>query len=419
MKPYFSSITLILLSFLLVGCSENDDMKNNKVEPCKDIVLSRSQQNIVDSQARFAFEFFKETSAWVGPQNVVISPLSLSIDLAMLANGAGDSTYNDIVKAIKLPNTTPNELNALYKMLVDELLEADSRVELSISNGMWNNIDVNIKDAFATNIMTNYDATIQTLDFNDEAKTKEIINGWASKKTSGKITDIFEEENITANGKLILCNAVYFNGRWDVVFDKNNTQKKPFNNISNLKYNVETMHSETSEFMFGSTETANIIRLPYGNKAFSMYFIVPTFKEGDNGISRLLYDHFVESLDYDWWISAKEKMNPKQLSITIPKFKIDTKCPSIGLTMLRDLAPLVLSPNLSRMTDSDINTIIIDQFNSIEVAENGTTAASVTKITAEITAAPIDVFKVDRPFIFLVEEQSTGAILFMGKVVKL
>ena len=419
MKLYFSSITLVLLSLLLVGCSENNDMKNDNVEPCKDIVLSRSQKNIVDSQARFAFDFFKETSAWAGPQNMVISPLSLSIDLAMLANGAGDDTYNDIAKAIKLPNTTPDELNALYKTLVDELLEADSRVDLSISNGMWNNTDVNIKDAFATNITANYDATIQTLDFNDEAKTKKIINGWASKKTSGKITDIFGEKKITANSKLILCNAVYFNGRWDIVFDKNNTQKKPFNNIANLKYNVETMRSETSEFMFGSTETANILRLPYGNKAFSMYFIVPTFKEGDNGISQLLYDHFVKNLDYDWWISAKEKMNPKQLSITIPKFKIETQCPSIGLTILRDLAPLVLSPNLSRMTDSDINTIIIDQFNSIEVAESGTIAASVTKIEGNISAAPVDIFQIDRPFIFLVEEQSTGAILFMGKVVKL
>ncbi|MDE5970744.1 MAG: hypothetical protein K2G74_07970, partial [Muribaculaceae bacterium] len=297
------------------------------------------------------------------------------------------------------------------------LLDADSRVDLSISNGMWNNTDVNIKETFTTNIMANYDATIQTLDFNDEAKTKKIINSWAFEKTKGNITDIFKDDNDISNSKFILCNTVYFNGKWTVPLKKELTQKNSFINIDNSHSNVETMVSEREGFLFCTTETADIIGLPYGNRAYSMYVILPKVK--DNIRHEIQYNKFIDGIDFDWWEETKKDMNYSSYEVFIPKFKIETNCPNIGLTTLTELSSIIFSHNMKNMTDSEIGRLQINQYNTIEVSENGTTATSVSEISSGITSAFSSKFIVDRPFIFLIEEQSTGAILFMGKVVKL
>ena len=411
-------ITLYLIvATLFTGCNNNEN--SEKIEPCKDIVLSRSQQNIIDSNAEFAFEYLKQTSEYFDNENIVISPLSINIELAMLANGAGDDTYNDIANAIKLPNTSPQELNSLYKHLIDELITADSHVDLSVFNGMWHPNEVNIKDTFASQIYENYDATIQPLDFEKSLLVKNIINQWSSDKTKGNINNIFEDDENLQDTKFILCNAVYFNGKWTIPFPKEKTVLAPFYNIDKTEHYVEIMTGNKDTYMAAFIESADVIKLPYGNRAFSMYVIVPNMSEY-NYTNPQQFDKFINNLDFERWISIKKEMTSRQLYVMLPKFKVETNCKQIGLTTLKELIPVVMSPDMSKMTDDKINMIKIDQYNVLEVSESGTVASSVTKGDERETASgDNDYFWVNRPFIFLVEEQSTGAILFMGKVVKL
>ncbi|MDE7475091.1 MAG: hypothetical protein K2M71_05635 [Duncaniella sp.] len=422
MNKYFFIFLSALCGILTVGCSSDSDGEEANNEPPVEIALSRSQQDIVDAEARFAFDFFKHTSVWPDcGDNMVISPLSLSIDLAMLANGAGEKTYQDIAAALHLPNATVDELNNLYEKLVGELLGADRKVELSIANGMWSDNSVNIKDGFVNNIKKHYTADIQSLDFSDDAGSRNAINRWASEKTRGKITNIFDEDGNLGATKLILCNALSFNGKWTAPFDKNTTQRLSFTNINNHKSTVDMMIKSHVVHTYSHvlTENAEIVRLPYGNRTFAMYVILPSV-EDEEGNYEQIYARFIENLDYDWWVESKGQMtDDKSISIHFPKFKIETKCPLIGITTLHELNDVVFNPDMSMMTDSFINLLRLDQYNTIEVTENGTQAASVTKGDL-MASAPLSTFvNVNRPFIFLIEEGSTGAILFMGKVTKL
>ena len=426
MNKYFFIFLSALCGLLTVGCSSDsdgeDNNNNSNNEPPVEITLSRSQQDIVDAEARFAFDFFKQTSVWAGnDKNMVISPLSLSIDLAMLANGAGEKTYQDIAAALHLPNATVDELNNLYEKLVGELLGADRKVELSIANGMWSDNNVSIKDGFVNNIKKHYTADIQSLDFSDDAGSRNAINRWASEKTRGKITNIFDDNENIELTKFILCNALSFNGKWTVPFDKKSTQQWDFTNIDASKSIVGMMFNADSKhiYSYASTESAEIVCLPYGNRSFSMYVILPSVGDADTPYGQV-YESFIENIDYDWWTASKKQMtNENRLTVCLPKFKIETMCPLIGITTMHELENVVLAPDMSLMTDEGMNMLRVDQYNTIEVSENGTVAASVSKGQGLDAALPATFVNVNRPFIFLIEESSTGAILFMGKVTKL
>ncbi|MDE6062645.1 MAG: hypothetical protein K2G00_07840 [Duncaniella sp.] len=423
MNKYFFIFLTALCGMLAVGCSSDNDSEEANNEPPKEITLSRSQQDIVDSQARFAFDFFKQTSAWAGNnKNMVISPLSLSIDLAMLANGAGERTYQDITAALHLPNATVDELNELYEKLVGEMLSADRKVELSIANGIWSDNNISIKDGFVNNIKNHYTADIQSLDFSDEIGSKNAINRWASEKTKGNISNIFDQNELLSNTHLIVCNALSFNGKWTVPFDKKHTRQVSFTNIDNRKTKVDMMIAEevSNTYSHVLTESAEIVRLPYGNRTFSMYILLPSVEDKEGNYEQI-YDHFIENLDYDWWVGSKGQMTHGNRPITVhlPKFRVETLCPMIGLTILPNLSNITLDPDMSIMTESDINMLALDQYNSIEVTESGTVAASVSKGGLINYDSLVTFVNVNRPFIFLIEEGSTGAILFMGKVTKL
>ncbi|MBD5265597.1 MAG: serpin family protein [Bacteroides sp.] len=429
MNKYFFIFLTILCGMLTVGCSSDSDGEDNNNsnnnsnnEPPVEIALSRSQQDIVDAEARFAFDFFKQTSVWAGNEkNMVISPLSLSIDLAMLANGAGEKTYQDIAAALHLPNATVDELNEVYEKLVGEMLSADRKVELSIANGMWSDNSVSIKDGFANAIKKHYTADIQSLDFSDRAGSMNTMNRWASEKTNGKISNLYNDENDLNDVKLVLCNALSFKGEWTSPFDKKGTQQWGFTNIDASESIVGMMFNADSKhiYSYASTESAEIVSLPYGNRSFSMYVMLPSVGDADTPYEQI-YESFIENIDYDWWTESKEQMtNENRLAVCLPKFKIETKCPMIGVTCLYELNDVVFNPDMSMMTDANINCLRLDQHTSIEVAEAGTVAASVSKGEIMSSSPGGTLMLINRPFIFLIEESSTGAILFMGKVTKL
>ena len=413
----------MLIGLLTVGCSSDsegeDNNNNSNNEPPVEIALSRSQQDIVDSQGRLAFDFFRQTSEWAATNvNLVISPLSLSIELAMLANGAGEKTYNDIVSAAYLPNTTVEELNELYGKLVGEMISADHNVEFSMTNGIWTHKSLSLNDRFVNNVKNYYTADIQSIDFHDRIGSLNTFNRWVSEKTKGSISEVFNEYANFRSTELIVCTALSFNGKWTVPFDKKYTRSENFTNIGDHNTKVDMMIAEavSNTYSYVLTEIAEIIRLPYGNRTFSMYVILPNIKDENY---EKTYNRFIENLDYDWWVESKNQMtyDNKPITVHLPKFNLPTLY-GIGITPKDKFKDIILEPDMSLMTDANFNRVYIEQCNTIEVTESGTITASENK--GELTNSPLATFvNVNRPFIFLIEEGSTGAILFMGKVTKL
>lgn len=417
MKQFFL-FSATLLCMLCVACSDNEGTENGVDTPRKDIVLSRSQQDIVDSQARFAFDYFKAVSEWKKcPDNVVISPLSLSYDLAILANGAGEQTYADIMTTIKAPNTTPDELNSLYRMLTDELLKADGKVKITIANALWNRQEFPIRDEFSNCIAKNYDAVVEELDFHNQDKVKSTINHWASDKTNGKITKVISDGTDLSDYMFILCNALYFNGEWATAFDKAQTKKMAFTNIDGSESSVMTMTCDETSYSYIHNEVAEVVKLPYGNGAFSMYVILPG-GINENPKDQQDLDQFITGFDYDWWVATKANMLSSFMRVYMPKFKVETKCPSIGSEYFTSLKPITETGKYNLMSAKLVSGLSIDQYNTIEVTESGTEAAAVTTTGGYLVSLP-GKMHIDHPFIYLIEEQSTGTILFMGKVTKL
>ena len=425
MKIKYLFLLSSLLCILATACSDSDEVTPGKTDnKRKDIVLTRAQQDIVDSQAKFAFNFFKRTSEYVGNEdNFVISPLSLSIELAMLANGADDPTYRDISSAMNLADTDLDELNRLYKTLSDELPKMDSGVELCMANAMLSNsyipCQIKIKDEFKNLIHSNYNADVQAINFNDKENSLNIINDWAAEKTNGKINSIIDD--INGSEILILANATYFKANWSTPFDKSLTDMDTFFNIDNTETMVETMHTDQGRYQYVSLDDVEVVRLPYGNEAYSMYVIVPK-SDASGTDSKSQFDEFTENLSYTWWRNIKNNISNHSIKISMPKFKNESKYESIGMTFFPELSSVVYHPELKRMTDNETGVIFINQSTVLEVSEEGTEAAAVTIaeiMGGSISNVPPIEMNIDRPFIYLIEEQSTGAILFMGHVVKL
>ena len=421
MKRLINAIILsvaIMSATMAVSCSSDDEpAQGNEL---KEIVLTRGQQDAVDSQARFAFDYFRRTAEYLDQtENISLSPLSLSIDLAILANGAGEDTYRELTKATHLPDISVGELNELYSHLIHDLLSMDNKVSLCLSNALWHSQEVSIKPGFASDVQAYYGGCpISTLDFNNTELTRNTINAWAAEKTNGMIDEYFKRGSTFKSRKFILGNAVCFNGEWKNGFDKALTKKRNFTNIDKSQSYVETMGCNAHFDLAKVRNFADVIALPYGNGAFSMYIIVPAV-DRHSGELLVSFDQMESQIDYDWWVNTKKAMYPQDVNLLLPKFKVKSDLNSIGTAFFPELAPVMFSPDLTKMTDAKDVVLMIDQSTSIETSETGTIASSVTFVSGMDYASPSYDFNVNRPFIYLIEEQSTGAILFMGHVVKL
>ncbi len=421
----FKNICHLLLgsAFLLplASCNSNDpDSPGRPQKPRKDITLTRSEQDIVNGHAKFAFELFnnlKETEANGDgkPENVIISPLSLSLDLSMFSNAIDDTNLARVLNLMNLaPSTTREELNTLSRNLVDELLDIDSQVIMKISNSVWTRPELTVKESFADEIMRQYNAPCTPIAF-WEKESENIINGWVKKATDGLITEMHKADPSSIYIITQFYNALYFNAEWVYKFEKNKTVDRQFTNLDGKKVTVPMMHGETSMVNIHD-DNRSIIGLPFGNGAYRMFFILPD--KGEN------FEDNIAEFSYERWSDYKNYFYYNYVDMSIPRFDLDT---SIDLTDTLMAMGLSFDAEgtlpLPNMFEEDIKLTHLNIFQkcAFKLEEAGVKAAAVTKIEGDYALAPmpIETFEIDRPFMFIIEEQSTGTILFMGKVVEL
>jgi len=398
--PLIFAIAIYIAS-LFFSCKSNID------EP-KPIDISLKSQELVRADNAFGIDIFKLLSE-KEKENFTISPLSISLALAMTYNGAGGETKTAMEEALRVKGFSTDEINQSYQSLVDALLAADDKVTLEIAQSIWYRKGFTVLPEFKKVNQTYYAAEVNDLDFN-RSDAKDVINGWIADKTHDKITDMIDA--VDPLHVMFLVNAIYFNGEWKSMFVKSATQQRDFM-LEDGKVTLVDMMQKTDSVNYFSNDLFSAIEMPYGRGNYNMVVLLPGEGKTCSDISTVLTPE-----NWSTWMGSFKKTG--DVSIWMPKFKAEYE------VKLNDvLSVMGMGIAFTQLADfSGINGergLYIDyvQHNTfIDVNEKGTEAAAATVIGIKNYAMPYSPeFHVDHPFLFAITEKETGAILFIGKIV--
>lgn len=403
-KLIYSILCIVIALVILSGCSAIISPAIQEYP----FDIAKISDNTVRSNTEFAFDIFRKLNAEDESESVFISPLSISTALTMTYQGARTSTKEAMAKTLKYTHIDDSALNESYKNLLRHLKQIDKEIALNISNSIWIREGESIEEQFIATNRDVFDAFVTQLDFSREDAADQI-NQWISDATNKMIEKMLEPP-ISPNVVMYLINAIYFKGDWTHQFDKNNTLESPFHAGSGITQQAMMM-SKNGTVEFGQGDGFKAVRLPYGNEKMAMYCILPDENTNIND--------FIADLDMERWIAIKESISEQEdVQLRLPRFKLE-----YGIKNLNDsLKALGMGEAFSKTADfSGIRNgiFISDVLHKavIEVNEEGSEAAAVTVVVMEESAAvePLT-FIADRPFVFIIADDVTGTILFIGKL---
>lgn len=417
-------ICLLPTLFILLSansCDNITEIEKEVVEISKplpnpiNIRLTRAENALISSDQAFAFEFFAKVFAAEKLDqdvNFMVSPFSLSMALAMIWNGSANDTKLAIQKTLGMNRMSDNEVNSYFRKLKESFETTDPSTRLAIANSIWTNKNIPILLEFVSLNQIYYNATVEAVDFSYPSSTLKI-NQWASDKTNGLINNVIDE--IDPQALMYLLNALYFKGIWTSPFDIENTSRVKFIPERGSSRKVMMMN-QNAHFNYTSDRMMQMIELPYGNEAFNMIVLLPKQGRMVSDISRAL-------LNKDLWNTMKNQMKEADVDLYLPRFK--TEYSKKLNNVLKDMGMgVAFDPNkadFSRMSNKASFISFVEQFTYIATDEIGTEAAVTTggMMTTSMPSTPEKVlFKVDKSFMYVIEENSTGSILFMGVVNK-
>ena len=412
----FRSLFIVMIPILCWAgaCDKNDNGApvGDMPDPIK-IDLRSTEKDMVSADQAFAFEFFAELfqeEALDEDKNFMVSPLSLSMALSMTRNGASGETKEAMRKTLNMDAFSDDDLNAYYKKLKEALLKTDPSTKLSIANAIFTNQSINIKPDFIHTNQSFYDATVKVVDFGHPA-TVNVINKWASDNTNGLIEEVIG--GTRPEDLMYLLNAIYFKGIWTSEFEKKNTDRRPFTYENGIRENVDMM-KQTAKFNYTADENMQLVQLPYGNEAFSMMVLLPA--EG-----KKVQDAVTATRGEGYWEGLKSGLHQAEVELSLPKFKTEySKRLNEVLTKMGMGIAFTNGADFSAMSDAPAKIDFVKQDTYISTDEAGTEAAAVTTVGMMMTSLPARpekvVFNANRPFLYVIQENSTGAILFMGAI---
>lgn len=401
---------LLLSFFILFSCS-SEDATIAELPDADPIVLKAKFDDKLKSNNEFAIDLFKATYKNENKTNLFISPLSVDMALGMTWNGAAGNTRTEMQAALRNQGYTAEDINEYAKSLREALINVDPSTKLAIANSIWYRAGFTVEQSFIDVNKTNYNAEIKNLDFSSPNAVKEI-NNWCATNTNDKIPEIIKE--IPPSTVMYLINAIYFKGIWKYQFEKKNTQDLPFTKENGTTQNVKMM-SQTENLGYSGDENARYLEMPYGNKAFSMIVILPQPEKDLKDV--------IQNINNDSWNNANKNMQTRSINLQLPQFKLECDYDMEG-NILPDMGmKLAFNPYLADFTginkSGNLYISLVKHKTFVEVNEKGTEAAAVTVVGIDYTSSekPQSInFSVNQPFLFAIKENSTGVILFIGKV---
>lgn len=410
---YFSFLAAIALLWAGVSCSKTDKIGPDEPDepqeqnPYTPLSLTTSQKEVVKAGNTFALEFLDKVGA-ESKGSFVISPLSMQFLLGMLVDGAQEETAAEICKVLGYSASEVGAIDQYSLYMLENLPKLDKKTTLCLANALWVNKNYPLLSTYKEKMGKFYLAEVSNMNFSDLATTSKI-NQWCSNKTNGLIPKVLD--NVSESALAYLMNALYFKSQWKEKFKKEDTSNKPFTDESGNTVQVPMMQTKKS-FMYQDNETLRAIHLPYGNGAYAMIVILPakgkTLSDVTTALKTMNFDSFLASMvlcSADLWLPKFES-----------KFHINLN------SILSDMGmPSSFSPskaNFKAMSDYAMCLDFVIQDAVIKVDEEGTEAAAVSTggmRPTSVSPGQNVTFHADHPFLYLITENSTRAILFAGR----
>ena len=410
-RNLWAAITLMMALGMTACNNDKDDLivpdepLPNENNERTDIRLTRGEQELVSGSNDFAFNLLREAGA---DKSIILSPISITYALGMLNNGAAGETQQQICNVLGFGETGADGINDFCRKMLTEAPQLDKLTKVLISNNIYMNQGYELKPDFVQKAKDYYDAQPETRFFGD-GKTMDVINQWASDHTEKMIEKVLDADSFNPAAVSYLLNAIYFKGAWAEKFDKANTRDEAFEGASR---SVPMMHQE-HQFSYRENELCQALRLPYGNGAYSMTVLLP--REGKT-VSDVL-----QGLTAETWQQQYQYMGSALADVKLPRFESNTDV-WLNDIMMQLGMPKAFTDRAEFPDFCNVATMIgmMKQVARIKLSEEGTEAAAVTVIGMEFASAsePIEPLRVNfhatRPFLYVISEQSTGAIFFVG-----
>ncbi len=387
-----------------------------------------NRAEVVDGNTTFAFDLYHQLAA-EQDGNLIFSPYSISLNMVQLYAGAKGETAEQMADVLHF--TLPveqlhpafNALDLALERTQDEPLQptptmpyVNPAVELTltIANGLWTQTGFPIEEKYRAALEKNYGTDVNSIDFSGNPYgAQQEISRWVEQNTRGRITDMPAPGTITSQTRLALINAIYFKGEWTEAFDERKTYDGAFHLLDRRDVSVPMMVHNAAYMTCDTQDNYHAVRLPYGQfENAAMLILVPevdTFNEFQNTLDLALYQDILSSLD-----------NAKKVTLTMPRFVIESKIDlRKTLSAMGMFIPFSESADFTGITSNDGLSIgYAEHKATIAVDELGTEAVGVTASLEMLlgTLGCGDEVIVDRPFIFMIFDRETDAILFMGRV---
>jgi serpin B len=368
---------------------------------------------MVEGNNAFAIDLYGQLRTQSG--NLFFSPDSISTALAMTYAGARGDTATEMAKTLHF-TLPPQRLHPAMGGLLGDLNAPHDGYKLRMANALWAQQGYTFLDDFLKLTNSDYGAGFKQVDFKDATEAARLtINQWVEQQTDDKIKDLLQPGVLSSSTRLVLTNAIYFKGDWQTQFDKAQTRDEDFHLSAAQNVKAPMMHREGG-FNYFDGGTFQILEIPYKSAELSMIVLLPNDVGGMFALEQSL-----TAPNTRQWLGQLRPV-PKVI-MTLPKFKMTQQFElqdtlgAMGMTLAFDA-----HADLSGMTGNrefSISAAIHKAY--IDVNEEGTEAAAATAVVMRSMMARMQqpappVFRADHPFIFLIRDNRSGGILFMGRV---
>jgi len=401
MRPTGFSCLILALMLLAAGCEK---------KPTETIPLPPDAKKLALDNSAFAFDLYQKLRSSEG--NLFFSPYSISAALAMTYAGARGNTEKQMAKTLRfsLDQERLHPACAQLQAWMNQLQESGS-IKLHVANSLWPQEGYKFLDEYLSLVKKHYGVSINSVDYKSAHETaRRTINKWVQDETADRIKDLIQPGVLDPLTTLVLANAIYFKGKWANPFHPHNTSDGPFYISATESVKIPLM-ALTARVRYGEMESLQVLELPYVGNRLSMLVLLPKEIEGLGALEAILSAKNLQA-----W---RRGLHKTKVYMIVPKFKmtcqfrLDDTLRSMGITDSFSH----LSADLSGMTgrrDLFIGAFVHKAF--VEVNEEGTEAAAATGVGLPRGGAVPPVFKADHPFLFIIQENQTGSILFMGRV---
>ncbi len=414
-KYLLFSLSLLVLLTTFTQCKDEAEIAEIK-EELVNVMQEINETKLVEADNTFGWNIFQTVNDLQLDEdptaNVCISPFSMSVALSMLYNAANGQTKEDMRAAMELHDLDIDAMNAAYKSLLTRLSTADRSVVMNFANSIWPKLGYAVNPDFLETNRTFFDSEVIELDFS-RSDAVDIINAWISDNTNGKIEDALDF--VPPSVVMYIINAVYFNANWRYPFDPELTSEQPFHLYDGTTSTCEMMQMDEAAFPFYQNELFQAVDLAYGDSIFSMTILQPHENVDINELAAQI----TEQQWQEWTTNTFEYQN---IMLRLPKFKTKYKIQEItkdaltgtGMGIIFNASADFSGIPADGLPGPFVSRVIHETF--VEVNEEGTEAAAVTIIEVIETAPIVPMIHLNRPFLYVIRENQTGTVLFIGKM---